>query len=208
MGRKKAFENRATVIVEAANRLFASYGYERTNVEDIAREAGISKASVYLEFKTKADILVQVIELFSAQRIAQLEQQLAHIKPPYLDTLHTVLFDHFMAMFDFAKAHQHSTDSTIHQQIMPFKPGTPPPAFLMQVMPFIETVLVHAHRNQEIPSSVNIAQAAHVIFITLMRLCAPPYPPVLNHAMMSSQLTHLLTLLINGLRYQPEKPKE
>ncbi|MEZ4463080.1 MAG: TetR family transcriptional regulator [bacterium] len=45
-------------ILEAASRLLLHYGPAKTTVADIAREAGISVGSVYLEFKSKDDILV------------------------------------------------------------------------------------------------------------------------------------------------------
>lgn len=44
-------------ILEAANRLFLQYGYKRTTVDDIARDAGVSKGSIYLHFSSKEQIL-------------------------------------------------------------------------------------------------------------------------------------------------------
>ena len=40
-------------ILEAAAKLFAYYGYDKTTVSDIAEEAGISKGAVYLHYKSK-----------------------------------------------------------------------------------------------------------------------------------------------------------
>ncbi len=37
MARPKAIENRTELIIQAADELFARYGYERTSVDDIAR---------------------------------------------------------------------------------------------------------------------------------------------------------------------------
>lgn len=50
-------------ILEAAGELFATQGYRKTNVGEIARKAGIAKGTVYLYFKTKVDILVAVLSL-------------------------------------------------------------------------------------------------------------------------------------------------
>lgn len=44
-------------IASLALRLFATNGYERTSMEDIAREAGIGRKSLYRYFSSKADLV-------------------------------------------------------------------------------------------------------------------------------------------------------
>jgi AcrR family transcriptional regulator len=43
-------------IADAARSLFARYGYRRTSMDDIAREAGVAKATLYLHFTGKEDV--------------------------------------------------------------------------------------------------------------------------------------------------------
>ena len=43
-------------ILAAAFTLFGRYGYKRTSMEDIAREADLSRAALYLQFRNKEDI--------------------------------------------------------------------------------------------------------------------------------------------------------
>lgn len=50
-------------ILEAATDLFIAQGYRRTNIEEIARRAGIGKGTVYLHFATKAEVLLAVTAL-------------------------------------------------------------------------------------------------------------------------------------------------
>ncbi|GAA3309220.1 TetR family transcriptional regulator [Arthrobacter ramosus] len=45
------------VVAGVALRLFAENGYERTSMEDIAREAGIGRKSLYRYFPSKADLV-------------------------------------------------------------------------------------------------------------------------------------------------------
>lgn len=40
-------------LLNAGSRLFARWGFDKTSVDDIAREAGVSKGAVYLEFPNK-----------------------------------------------------------------------------------------------------------------------------------------------------------
>jgi len=59
-------EARRAEILDAALRVFGQYGYRRTSVDDIAREAGIAKGTVYLSFASKEEVFQAL-----AQRLAQ-----------------------------------------------------------------------------------------------------------------------------------------
>ena len=48
-------------ILEAARHIFARLGYAATNVEDIAKEAGMAKGTVYLYFKSKEEVFGAVL---------------------------------------------------------------------------------------------------------------------------------------------------
>lgn len=48
-------------LIRAATKLFASQGYKRTSMEDVAREAHVAKGTVYVHFKNKQDLLMQAI---------------------------------------------------------------------------------------------------------------------------------------------------
>jgi AcrR family transcriptional regulator len=45
-----------SLIIDAAERLFASRGYERTKIQDVATESGISLGTLYSVFDGKSDI--------------------------------------------------------------------------------------------------------------------------------------------------------
>ncbi len=44
---------KSDAIIEAADRLFARFGFRRTAMDDIAREAGVAKGTLYLYFTSK-----------------------------------------------------------------------------------------------------------------------------------------------------------
>jgi len=48
-------------LVEAASASFAEVGYRRASTADIARDAAVSKATVYAHFPTKAELLLAVL---------------------------------------------------------------------------------------------------------------------------------------------------
>ena len=49
-------------ILDKAWELFRKNGYEETKVEDITRELGVSKGSFYTYFKTKDEVLYEILE--------------------------------------------------------------------------------------------------------------------------------------------------
>jgi len=48
-------------VLQAARRIFARLGYSASNVEDIAREAGMAKGTIYLYFKSKEEVFAAVL---------------------------------------------------------------------------------------------------------------------------------------------------
>ena len=54
---------RVDQIAEAALRRFARYGFKRSSMDDIAREAGLAKATLYLHFKGKDDVFRAMLAL-------------------------------------------------------------------------------------------------------------------------------------------------
>lgn len=58
---KKPEERRAD-IVEVAKRLFGTKGYESTAMQDVMRELGIAKGTIYHYFRSKEELLEAVIE--------------------------------------------------------------------------------------------------------------------------------------------------
>ncbi|WP_242123872.1 TetR/AcrR family transcriptional regulator [Sphingobium sp. Sx8-8] len=63
-------------IIAATRSLFVRYGYRRTSVDDIAREAGVAKATLYLHFSGKEEMFREMIRRFQLaqeQRCASAE---------------------------------------------------------------------------------------------------------------------------------------
>ena len=54
--------DRRELILEAAAGCFSHFGYRRTVVDDIAREVGIAKGSIYLHFKSKEELFIALLD--------------------------------------------------------------------------------------------------------------------------------------------------
>ena len=49
-------------ILDATDRLLSSYGYKKMTIDDLAREVGIGKGSIYLHFASKEEIALSHID--------------------------------------------------------------------------------------------------------------------------------------------------
>lgn len=53
---------RTNQIIAAAKTVFARLGFKKARMEDIARETGVSKGTLYLYFKSKDDIITSILD--------------------------------------------------------------------------------------------------------------------------------------------------
>jgi len=71
--------DRRTRLLDAAEDLFVRWGFNKTSVEDIAQESGVSKGAVYLEFPGKEELLRAVLcrefARFAADWLARIESE-------------------------------------------------------------------------------------------------------------------------------------
>ena len=71
-----------TTIAQAAKEVFAESGYQRATLEEIAQRAGMSKATIYIYYKNKDDLFLQVVEELVNSAMAITSQEAATAKPP------------------------------------------------------------------------------------------------------------------------------
>lgn len=84
--RKVAIEARRSEILRAALRVFARQGYGATVVEDIAREAGIGKGTLYLYFRSKEQIYMAAL-VEEARRLNRLVRERMDAKERWQDKI-------------------------------------------------------------------------------------------------------------------------
>ncbi len=69
-------------LIQAARQVFARYGYKKTALDDIAREARRGKSTIYYYYKSKDDIFKAVIDAEAEIRAKSIEEQISKIKDP------------------------------------------------------------------------------------------------------------------------------
>ncbi|RDJ25144.1 TetR/AcrR family transcriptional regulator [Bosea caraganae] len=90
--------NRIAQVADAALRLFARYGYKRTSMDDIAKEAGLAKATLYLHFKGKDDVFRAMFTLIGHRVEARCREVMA-LEAPFPARLTALLQAHYATAY-------------------------------------------------------------------------------------------------------------
>lgn len=92
-------------ILQSAMKVFAKKGYEQTTMDDIAKEAGFAKASLYFYFKRKEDLFLMLIKTGLSQKNDDLKNILSSNKSAIkkLKEVIETSFDFFYTNKDFIK---------------------------------------------------------------------------------------------------------
>jgi TetR/AcrR family transcriptional regulator, fatty acid metabolism regulator protein len=80
MNNKSPKESTKDRIINSAKKLFAEQGYLKTTVVDISKQAGLSEAALYEYFQGKEDLLLTIPDLWVAELIEDLKDQLFGLK--------------------------------------------------------------------------------------------------------------------------------
>jgi len=78
-------DERPRALMNSALKLLKRRGYRRIRLEEIAADAGVSKATIYHYFANKDDLLTQSVAARMAERHAAIERQLEGIAHPRRD---------------------------------------------------------------------------------------------------------------------------
>ena len=68
---------RAHRILDAAAALILRWGYNKTTIDDIARQAGVAKGTIYLHWKTREDLFAALLKREKAELADDLKQRIA-----------------------------------------------------------------------------------------------------------------------------------
>ena len=96
-------------ILDAAIRLMQRYGYRKTTMEDLAREAGIGKGTIYLYFPSKEEVALACADRANARVFRQLEEiACSHGSP--VERLRAMLIARVLIRFDAVQHVAHMLD--------------------------------------------------------------------------------------------------
>jgi len=100
-------EDISDLILDAADRLLARYGYRKMTMDDIAHEVGIGEGTIYLHFKSKEEIALARVDRI-VDRLNERLRGIAHSNGSAVARLRRMLLERVLFRFDSV---QHYTES-------------------------------------------------------------------------------------------------
>lgn len=79
---KTDWDEKKIQILKVSQQIFARYGFFKATMDDIAQAMGMKKGSLYYYYKSKEDILRDVVHYESEQFLKALEKEIALVKTP------------------------------------------------------------------------------------------------------------------------------
>jgi AcrR family transcriptional regulator len=107
--RPGAGDEKRAAILAAALALFGRYGFKRSSIDDIAREAAIAKGTVYLYFQSKEEIF-RALSLQMIERILADARDAASASAPLGEKLLAVLEAKFGYVFETVHRSAHALE--------------------------------------------------------------------------------------------------
>lgn len=95
-------------LLSAAERLFAANGYHGTTVSQIVSEVGLTQATYYLYFKSKEEILGEMIRTFD-QQLAHFVDRGLQIRQKHISEVESYLFESYIGLFQLFSANKNVT---------------------------------------------------------------------------------------------------
>ncbi len=84
-------------ILEAARKVFSTYGYKKASIEEICQSASVAKMTFYKYFKNKTELAKAFLEQFIDQQIENLDR-MNREAPPYHEKLRRLILLKIEAM--------------------------------------------------------------------------------------------------------------
>ena len=106
------------LILDAADRLLARYGYRKMTIDDLAREVGIGKGTIYLHFQSKEDVALSRIDRVIDRLKTELRKVASSDEDP-VTRLRSMLMLRVIYRFDSV---QHYTES-LNQVMAAIRPS-------------------------------------------------------------------------------------
>ena len=105
-------ENIREIILDAADRLLARYGYKKMTMDDLAQEVGIGKGTIYLHFRSKEEIVLSHVDRI-VERVLERLKALAQSDAAPPAKLREMLVARVMLRFDSVQQYSESISEVL-----------------------------------------------------------------------------------------------
>lgn len=101
-------------ILDATDRLLARYGYKKMTIDDLAKEVGIGKGSVYLHFESKEEIALSHVDRI-VERVKSRLFAISESKSSPENRIKKMLIERVLMRFDSVQHYSQSMNELLGQ---------------------------------------------------------------------------------------------
>ena len=192
-----AKEDKRSAILRAAWGMIRHYGFTKTTIDDIAKRAGVGKGTVYLHFRSKADIMLALTELTNDRIAAGLEKIASGSGSPE-ERLRACLSHRVVTLFDIVHKYPHGEEFI----------GSMLPEIVERIARYVRAqgaLLAGIIRegNESGDFTVEDPDATGQLLAELFEFLAPPYYRLKSRRSLEKLSNQSLDLMLAGLRARP-----
>lgn len=192
-------------ILDATERLLGRLGYEKTTMDDLAREAGVAKRTIYLHFPGKEEVALSSIDRIVERLVARL-QAIAGSPEPAAERLKRMLSERVLFRFDSVRDYFHSLDD-LFRSLRPAYMARRARYFDAEAAVFA-AVLAEGNRSGELDGVIDPIPTAHALLLATNALL----PSALSirelgaRREVAARVERIASLLLDGLRARSNEP--
>lgn len=140
-------------ILDAAGTLLGRFGYHKTTMDDLAREAGVARRTLYLHFRSKDEIFLERIDRVVARLVDEL-RAISRARASAEERLRQMLITRVLFRFDTVRGYSQSLDEIFQALRQPYLQRRE--GYFLAESGVLATVLEEGARNGEFsPMDVN-----------------------------------------------------
>ena len=183
---QKKLETRQA-IQAAAVKLFSENSFEKTSIEDIAKEAGIGKTTVYGYFATKNDIFINYCDEELDHAFTQLQTTDCADKP-----LLDLLVDFFMIKFTFVTKNREFGRQMLREMVFPSEVNEKAKVHDQRYFDILEGFFIKAQDREEITKEHDLFNLSVHFFSLYLGLLAGWYTGYLDSVAETEEAMRIL----------------
>ena len=185
-------------ILDSAVKLFSKKGFEQTSIEELAREAGIGKGTIYSYFQTKRDI----VKAFCDDQLEYARSELAAKSNPDTPLIEQLMII-FMADFNYVTEHKEFGRVYLHEKVFPKDPLAEED-FQVQndYFDMLYPIYRRAQERGELRSELELLHIAGHIYAIYLLMLSCWYTGMIPTEQIGEAMETMLTQTIDGLKPQ------
>ncbi len=181
-------------LIEVAQDLFTRYGLKKVTIEEIAKNAHVSKATIYKNYKNKNEIFNKVVENEFKLLLSHIEEAVEKEKST-VDKLRAHLSTKITKLNELINFYHVTQDTWSYYWSFVDKLRK---QFILREKEIVTKILSDGNKSKEL-NVKNTEQTAHIMVLALKSLEFPWVKEELGVSS-SSYIESMLSILINGLK--------